>query len=54
MSRIVLFLVAAGAVVLAQFADRRTAHLPGAESLAARQQAVDDAIVTGAVRRQLR
>lgn len=54
MSRIVLFLVAAGAVILAQFADRTTANLPGGQSLATRQQAADDAIVTGAIRRQLR
>lgn len=54
MSRIVLFVVAAGAVVLAQFADRSTAHLPGSQSVATRQQASDDAIVTGAIRRQLR
>ncbi|WP_170181796.1 hypothetical protein [Phreatobacter stygius] len=54
MSRFVLFLIAAAAVVCAQYVDRGTAHLAGTESFAQRDggPSADDAILTGSTRRQ--
>ncbi|MBN8938763.1 MAG: hypothetical protein J0H01_04700 [Rhizobiales bacterium] len=53
MSRFVLFLIAAAAVVFAQYVDRSTAHLDGSQSVAHRDRGVnpDDAIITGTTRR---
>jgi hypothetical protein len=52
MSRALLFLVAALAVVLAQFVDRRTAHLDGSQQTAGHRTVdPDDLIITGTPRK---
>jgi hypothetical protein len=53
MSRLVLFVVAAGAVVLAQFIDRGSQQIVNLNDLARQDRPIgaDDNVLTGSIRR---